>query len=261
LTAATETDDEYARVWEHFSSRHTEAELVELVDGVVTRLKERDGHAAAADHRGLIGLWRRCNRRLQRNQHAEWLRRLILDAIPVSLHLATGLYYYWTGNHGIVDDAVREDIRRSIVEKVRATFQSGSELAKVLTPRQPYMIGRLITETGADRSAEAFDAWKDYLPPLLLDGARTDPEAVVPEIANLAGDEQSGIVAAGDDYPPIFINRYTIDRTRMTAFFGDRLDEVLHVMASYQGNDAYAVRARDAAKDWLHERRAIAERK
>ena len=261
LTAATETDDEYARVWEHFSSRHTEAELIELVDGVVSRLKERDGHAAAADHRALIGLWRRCNRRLQRNQHADWLRRLIMDAIPVSLHLATGLYYYWTGNHGIVDDATREDIRRSIVEKVRATFQSGSELAKVLTPRQPYMIGRLITQTGADRSAEAFDAWRDYLPPLLLDGARTDPEAVVPEIANLAGDEQSGIVAAGDDYPPIFINRYTIDRTRMTGFFGDRLDEVLDVLASYQGNEAFAVRARDAAKDWLHERRAITERK
>lgn len=77
----------------------------------------------------------------------------------------------------------------------------------------------------------------------------------MPEIANLAGDEQSGIVAAGDNYPPMFINRYTIDRGRMTAFFGDHLDEVLNVLASYQGNDPYAVRARGAARDWLDERR------
>jgi hypothetical protein len=126
---------------------------------------------------------------------------------------------------------------------------------KVLTAREPYMIGRLITQTGADRTAEAFDAWKDYLPQLLLDGAKTHPEALVPEIANLAGDEQSGTVAAGDDYPPIFINRYTIDRGRMAAFFGDRLDEVLNVLASYPGNDPYAARAREAAKNWTDERR------
>lgn len=260
VAAATETDDEYVRVWEHFSIRHTEAELIELVDGLVSRLKERDGRTAAADHRGLIGLWRRCNRRLQRNQHAEWLRGLILGAIPVSLHLATGLYYYWTGNHGIVDDARREDIRRSIVDKVRATFRSGSALAKVLTPREPYMIGRLITQTGADRRAEAFEEWKDYLPNLLLDGSRTDPDVIVPEIANLVGDEQSGIVAAGNEYPPIFINRYAIDRARMTAVFGERVDEVLNVLASYQGNDAYAARARDAAKVWLDEQRPVTER-
>jgi hypothetical protein len=253
LTSATESKDEYARLWEHFSDRHTEAELVQLVDGVVSLLKKRDGRAAAADHRGLIGLWRRCNRRLQRNQHAEWLRRLILNAIPVSLRLATGLYHYWTGNYGIVDDAVREDIRRSIVEKVRTTFRSGSELAKVLTPREPYLIGHLITQTGADRSTGAFDAWKDYLPGLLLDGARTDPEVVVPELANLAGDDQSGIVAAGNDYPPIFVNRYTIDRARVTALFGEQLSDVLDALASYGGDDPYAVRARAAAKGWLEE--------
>ena len=65
----------------------------------------------------------------------------------------------------------------------------------------------------------------------------------MPELANLAGDEQSGIVAAGGEYPPKFINRYGIDRARMTALLGDRLEEALALLANYTGDNAYAVRA------------------
>jgi hypothetical protein len=71
----------------------------------------------------------------------------------------------------------------------------------------------------------------------------------------LAGDEQSGIVAAGGEYSPKFINRYGIDRARVTALFGDRLDEALALLANYGGDNAYAVRAIDAARAWVHERR------
>ena len=255
LLDASDGDEEYVRVWEHFSDRHTDAELMELVQQLVANIKERDGSAAAADHRALIGLWRRCNRRLRRNEHADCLRAMILDAIPVSLHLANGLFYYWTGNYGIVDDAARAEIRQSIVDAVRATVRTGDDLAKVLTAENPYVIGRLITQTGADPGVAAFEAWRDYLPALLIEGAEKHPEVLVPELANLAGDEQSGIVAAGGDYPPIFINRYGIDRARMTALFGDRLDDALALLADYAGDNAYAVRAKDAARAWLDERR------
>lgn len=255
LLQSSEADDEYARVWEHFADRHTDAELMELVEHLVARMKERDGSDAAADHRALIGVWRRCNRRLRRNEHADWLRALIADAIPVSLHLTTGLFYYWTGQHGIVDDAAKADIRRSIVETVRATIRTGDDLARVLTSEHPYLIGRLITQTGADPSLAAFEAWRDCLPTLIIDGARKHPRVLVPELANLAGDEQSGIVAAGGEYPPKFINRYGIDRARMTALFGDRLDDALALLANYGGDNAYAVRAIDAARAWIDERR------
>ena len=77
----------------------------------------------------------------------------------------------------------------------------------------------------------------------------------MPELANLVGDEQSGIVAAGGDYPPIFVNRYGIDRARMAALFGDRLDDPLALLANYTGDNAYAVRAIDAARAWILERR------
>jgi hypothetical protein len=64
------------------------------------------------------------------------------------------------------------------------------------------------------------------------------------------------MVAAGGEYPPRFINRYDIDRARVTALFGDRLDEVLTLLADYAGDNAYAVRAKDAARAWIDERRA-----
>ena len=84
---------------------------------------------------------------------------------------------------------------------------------------------------------------------------KSDPEIIVPEIANLAGDEQSGTVAASTGYPPVFIYRYKIDRERMTALFGERLNEALTLLTEYDGDNAYAVRAKNDAKSWLVERR------
>jgi hypothetical protein len=255
LLQSSDASDEYARVWEHFADRHTDAELMELVQLLIARIKERDGSAAAGDHRALIALWRRCNRRLRHNEHADWLQALIVDAIPVSLNLANDLFYYWTGQHGIVDDEARASVRRAVVAAVRATIRTGDDLARVLTSNEPYQIGRLVTQTGSDRSLTALEQWRDYLPAVLIEGAKKHPDLLMPELANLVGDEQSGMVAAGGEYPPKFINRYGIDRARMTALFGDRLGEALALLANYGGDNAYAVRAIEAARKWIDERR------
>ncbi len=255
LLASSETDEGYSQVWEHFSDRHTNAELMELVERLVVGIKDRDGSAAAADHRGLIALWRRCNRRLGRNEHKDWLEALIADSIAVSLHLANGLFYYWTGTYGIVDDAGKTEVRQKVVSTVRETIRTGDSLAKVLTPEHPYSLGRLITQTGTDDSAAAFEAWSDYFPAVLIEAAKSHPDLLMPELATLAGTRDSGNVAVRGEYPPKFINRYEIDRVRMTALFANRLDEVLDLLANCKGENAYAVRAIDAAKMWIDERR------
>ena len=256
LLASSDADKEYSRVWEHFSDRHTNTELMQLVEQLVAKVKERDGSAAAADHPALIGLWRRCHRRLAKNEQQDWLRALIVDAIPVSLHLATGLFYYWTDDRGIVNDAGRAEIRRSIVSTFRATVGTGDDLARVLTSEHPYLIGRLISQTGTDANLAAFEAWSDYLPVVLIAAAKTHPDLLIAELANLAGADESNIVTAGGGYPPKFINRFEINRARMTALFADRLDEVLELLANYTGENAYAVRAIDAATAWIDERRS-----
>ena len=230
---------------------------MQLVEQLVAKIKERDGSAAAADHRALIGLWRQCNRRKWENEQEEWLRALIVDAIPVSLNLATGLFYYWTGKNGIVNDAWRVEIRRSIIATVRSTVVTGDDLARVLTPEVPFLIGRLITQTGSDANPAAFEVWSDYLQVVLIAAAKTHPDLLIAELANLAGTAESS--HTGDQgYPPQFINRFIIDRVRMTALFAgsDHLDEALELLANHTGENAYAVRPIDAARAWIDERRS-----
>ena len=86
LVAATETSDAYVKVWEHFSSRCSEEQLVELTSAVVQRVLQRDRSAAAADHPALLALWRRCNRRLPQDIYADWLMDIIMNGFLVSLH-------------------------------------------------------------------------------------------------------------------------------------------------------------------------------
>jgi hypothetical protein len=254
LLHSSDTNDTYARMWEHFSIRHTDAELMELVDELVREIKARDGRSAAADHPALLSLWRRCNRQFRPNEQLIWLKSLIVDAIPVSVYLANGLFYYWTGDSRIVDDVARREIRESVVEKVRVTFSSSSDLAAVLTKEHPYSVLRLVTQTGKDRSLAAFEQWSDYLPDLIIDGARELPDVFMPELANLVADPESGMVAAAGVYPPRFTNQYGIDRARMTALFGSRLDDVLTLLSNYRGDNAYATRATEVARAWIDER-------
>ena len=69
------------------------------------------------------------------------------------------------------------------------------------------------------------------------------------------GDAESGVVAAKEQYPPIFVNRYRIDRERMSALFGASLDEARALLADYDGDSAYALRSKNEAQAWLKERR------
>ena len=260
LVSATEENESYAGVWEHFSDRHTEQQLADLTSQVAAAILARDGVRAAADHRALIALWRRCNRRFTRDEYAIWLQNLILTGIPVSLEFVNSLFYYWTGDHGIVTGATSTTIRDAVAEALRATVQSGDALASRLNPEHPYQVGRFITQTGRQSDAATFGRWRDYFSAILIDGARRSPDVVMPEIANLAGDAESGMVAAKEQYPPAFINRYRIDRERMEALFGGDLNEVLALLAEYAGENPWALRAKDEATTWLQERR-IAEEK
>ena len=259
LVAASERTEQYARVWRHFSAIHSDTddsdtELMELTEAVVTSVLERDGSEAAGDHPAIIALWVACGRRLQRGQFNDWVQDLILRAVPISLNLVNDLYYYWTGRHGVVPEAQRGTIRRAIVEAVRELVRTGRDLTRLLATQHPYTVMRLVTQTDVDSSVSAYEVWRDYLPPLLIDGAKHDPETIISELANLAGDEQSGYRAVGPQYPPVFVRRYKIDRERMTVLFGERLDEVLSLLAEYDGNNAYAKRAKDDARSWIEER-------
>ena len=254
LVAATATVDAYVQVWEHFSDRCSEEELVELTTTVAERILQQDGSAASAEHPALLALWRRCNRRLSTDRYADWLLEIVMSGLSVSLHFANGFYYYWTGEYGIVGDQQRSRIRAEVVASVREQVHSGAVLAARLCRGYPWDVGHLIRHGGS--AVADFASWRDHLGPILAEGVEIEPELVLPEVANLIATDASTNRVAGAD-PPVFVNPYHIDRERSDALFGEVLDVVLQRLVVYDGADPYASRAREEAARWLEERRAL----
>jgi hypothetical protein len=252
LVAASAQDVQYPRVWEHFAKRHSHDEWLELTSVVVEKILARDQSAASDDHPAISALWRMCQG-LEKNTHTEWLRALILTAVPTSLQLVNGLYHYWTGRHGIVDDAQRRSIRDSISEAVRSTIRTAHGLVKVIPPDGPYEVKKFITQTGTQPTSAAFAEWRSHFAPLIVDGAAEYPETMIPILATLGGDEQSSMTTDRIG-PPVFVNLYTFDRQAFTLLLEDRLDEGLAFIAGYSGSNVYATRAIGPARTWLLER-------
>ena len=256
LLSSSDPDSDYARVWEHFSHRQTDAELLQLTEQLVAMIKRQDGAAADADHDALLALWRQCNRRLRKDEHSDWLQTLIVEAVPVSLRLANGLFYYWTGEYGIVNDAARARIRQSIAATVRARFRTGDDLAAALTPKDPYSIRRLVAQSDSKSDyVAALTSWNDCLPTLLIAVAKTRADLALPEIAHIAATGDSLVTVADRTDRPEFVNPYEIDYSALEAFFEKRLDEALELLANYTGHNAYAVRAVAPARQWVAKRR------
>ena len=254
LLSADEEADQYPRVWLHFSERHVTDELTELATLLVERVLGRDGREAEAEHPALAALSHTCGRRLQPDQESEWLRTRIVGAVPVALGFATELYRDWTGENGIVTPGVRQEIRDALVEAVQETLRGGADVALLLNPWDPWSVDRFVLCVAEGGSGVALETWREHLAPALVRAARTHPEILLPELANLLGDRESSRRVAGSG-PTEFVGRYAIERDRAEAVLGDSLDLVLELIAEYEGGSVYVVRAREAASVWLQERR------
>ena len=254
LVAANADSDRYAVVWLHFSERHVTSELTELTSGVVERVLSRDGAQATANHPALVALSHTCNRRLQQDQEVEWVRTLILKALTVSLGFATEFYDTWTGENGIVSTDARQQIRAALIDAAQRTLRNGADLAALLSPTNSYGVCQFVFCMASDQGGAALETWREHLAPALVTAARTHPEVILPELANLLGDEESSMRAPDSD-PPTFVGRYAIDRERAQAVLGDTLDDVLESIAEYNGASVYVVRAKEAAGIWLRARR------
>ena len=256
LVAASEGSGQYALVWEHFSGRHSESELIALTEQVVAAVLKRDGPSAKGDHIAIIALWRRCGKRLMKDKFTQWLQKLMVNAVPVSLNFVNQLYYYWTGKYGIVTDKQKHIVRQVIVQAVLERIRTGEDLVRILATDHPFAVRQLINPTGTETSVEAYSSWSGQLPSVLIDGAINDPDIIIAQLANLAGTAASGHMYVGTVERPVFVNPYEIDRDNMTALLAERVDEALALLAEYAGDNAYALRARDAAQSWLKERRS-----
>ena len=134
---------------------------------------------------------------------------------------------------------------------MRDRIGCGTILAARLHRGYPWDVGRLIRQGGSDIAS--FASWRDHLAPILAEGSESEPDIVLPEVANLIATQASTERVAGAD-PPVFRNPFGIDRERAVALFGEVLDTVLARLASYGGSDVYVLRAKEESARWLAER-------
>ena len=240
----------YSAIWWHFSSRHaTGDDLAKLMSQVATRVLYKEGCEASLDHPALVALWQSCERLAER-ELGELVCTWITRGISVSLRFAMDIYENFTEeSHRLA--AHGNDFRGAIIETVRARVRSGSDLARILCGKEPYGLRRLVAAVGTGQDMEDLQGWREHLTGIVVDGARNNAEAILPEVANLlAGEGSLSIHSDGS-----VANPYVMDRERGGVLLEDRLEEVLERLAGYEGDNMWAGRAMESAGVWLRELR------
>ena len=250
LVSATDTSDHYVGVFCNLSGRLIRSRFIELTKEVVSRAISSYGPSLPASHPAIMGLRHKCYQRLSSEEFAELTANLISLAISGSLYLAAEFIFYWAES---VYPGAKPTTYESVRKAIQTQLSSPQNLVSVLAKEHPFAVYNFIVYTEKLGLTEPLQKWRDCFAPLLIEGARLDPDLVVPQIAMLSFEFQSRPIktSAGhlrmEDQP-------TFDRERMRVFFQDQVDQALTILAKYKGTDPRAVLARKHAMSWMRER-------
>jgi len=250
--------EKYIRVWEHLDESVQTPRLLELAGHLIEILLRQEGAHASADNQALIGIWRRSNRRLGRNiANAEWLAKNIKLAMPTSLELTVGLYYYWASRrHGIVEREGRISCRQKIVEVFKSHLdQNGVDgLIHILDNEHPFTLVHLVFPPDHDVEVPSVlrqpGDWQ-WLAPVLLTAAKIAPQRIVSQVACLVSKTRYTDPGEG----PIY--KYGLDLDHATGIFGEDLHQLMECLAAeiaVEDNSCAAVVAsvQSEARVWLN---------
>ena len=254
LVDSTPESSRYVEIWEHYSDRLSEDQLVDIATGLIAEVLSRlranaSINQPATKHPAMLAVWRRCNRRLRHDTKTDWLIEQIRIVLPTSLGFATGLFYFWASTeNGIVSAADRDRVRRALVEEARKTFVTVDALLSSLGPEHEYSLTRLVYPPPSREPTDPIprDRW-EWLVPLIIEAAKVDEDRIVPDIVVLVGDTAVGVRTGQFD------QRYELKRDKLSEFFGDQTRVMLGLLAEYGGSNEYAMAAKEDAKKWIAE--------
>ena len=255
LVDSTPESSRYVEIWEHYTDRLSEDQLVDIATGLIAEVlrclrANASINQPATNHPAMLAVWRRSNRRLQRDTNTDWLIEQIRIVLPISLGFATDLFYFWASTeNGIVSTADRERVRRALVEKAGKTFVTADALLSSLDPYHQYPLTRLVIPPPTHEPPDpiSWDGW-GWLVPLIIKAARLDEDRIIPDVTVLVGDTTVGFRTGQFD------QRYELKRDKLSEFFGDQTRVMLAILAAYGGSNEYAVAAKEEAKKWIAER-------
>jgi hypothetical protein len=256
LAAATDADAAYAGVWEHFADAFGADELKRLFDRLLQTVSTAQRGASSAKHPALIALWRRCHKRLPRNDATRtWLEQRVVSALEVSLGLATELYYFWAAtDYGVVENEGRQRIRVTMAERAQELYQDPETLWSVVDAERPWALRHLMlpVDHSAPPSVRTEPEYWRWLAAVVLDISARHGAAAAPYVLHLVGDFAGGM-RIDEEGEPNRYECYTLRQDRIEAIFGDRTRELITYIAGLPGEPTLYATAREQASRWLGE--------
>ena len=249
LVASTPESEQYAKIWEHYTSHLSDDQLVEIATGLIAGILNRLKGDARMKHPAMLSVWRRCTGRLPRDARTEWLIEQIRIVLPINLGFATDLFKHWASVHGIVSAGHRDRVRIALVEKARTSFVTVDALLSSLDSVHEYPLTRLINPPPLDEPPDPipWNSWS-WLVPLIIEAAKVDEARIIPDVAIFVGDISDSVEMGR------FAQHYKLKRERMAEFFGGQTDAMLGILAEYGGDHRYALAAKEEATQWIEER-------
>lgn len=267
LLAATDDSKTYVEMWEYFSERMTDEELLELADALIDATLSADGAAATMESQpALVAVWRRINRRIiRRPESVDWLSGHIERAIPISLRMADDLLYYYANDRsGILPNGGWAVARRRMLDAAGVAYREVALLLRAVVDgslKQRYALLHFVRPP--DHRNGPIDIRpedRSWLAPLLIEAARRQPRLVIPNVLLMFGDHDVWTALEPDEERRLE-KAYTLYREQMELIFGDQAVEMLEIIAAHEPLDDIERRAATLATVWLTEIRAtLAER-
>ena len=234
-------------------------DIREIAEALFKIILRKEGVKANVDSSpAFVSLWRLSTRSpIDDKAHGEWILNQILFALPLSLHFANDLYYYWKHNQYIGSDEQKTypELRNAVIHNFKQTVLNTPEaLINSLDPNYVYGIYQFaVLFSGTNQGGSGFEAaeWT-WLSNLLLEAAKIQPQTVLPQIVPLIIEREDSV----------FTKKFKFNNETAPALFSDRLPELMSLLAqslSYEHLDRdtldLMVFARRIAHEWLDKNR------
>ena len=223
LVTSLRTSEAYGTIWRSLARPFFNGQsdrILLLCEHVLSRIRSEEGASASYSSQGVEATWFLADRFISpRAENTKWLREQVTEASSISLELVNGLWHFWATLRPIVRPEDRDDIRRHVLEILRANLTDDDSLIARLSPDYSGSLYQLVFDPSNEGAPTLTDvaSWS-WLGPIILAGLRKRNVLVAANCGVLLGARVSGRETC------------SVDNEVLSAFFGEDASEVVHVL-------------------------------
>ncbi len=252
------TDEAFANLFEHFARLLLDGkDFRNLAAQLFAKALETQGPSANKDSvPGFISLWRLSLKQpLEESDHIQWVQEEISKALPISLHLANDIYYYWRSNSDQDVEFKKRypAIRTAMVDRAKELFSGKpNALISAIDPNFMYSSFHFcfIFSSEAEGGASFLPSDWEWFSELLVTAAEINSQLMIPQIACFIVKEEMGVHEF----------HYTYDEKGVADLFGKQIARLMKTLSKEIFLDGYNAREtkrflvlRETTQKWLKE--------